>query len=623
MRFGAPHMLWALLALPAFYLLILWDERRRRARLARFADETVWKSIVPEADWGARPRKARVWLFALVFACLALARPQWGSHEEVVHVTGLDILTVLDVSNSMDAEDVIPSRLQKAKHEIRTLADRVSGDRMGLVAFAASAFLACPLTTDLDYMLETAQVLTPKSVSSQGTDIGVALDTARRALDRGAEEADPPDATAPGDANPASGNQPTRVVLLISDGEDQEDGALDAARKLNEAGIRLFVVGVGTQKGAPIPLRDDAGVKIGFKHDRRGEVVVSHFQPDALVALAGAGGGRYWNATNDEGEVDDLVHELGGMSRGEYAERRYLVYEERFQWPLALAVLLLFIELSMPVRRVRREALKREAPISGGVPVSAAVALALLLLGSSEAQAKQPAVNAYLENQKGVKAYTDGNMDEAKRDFGEAQAIDPSLPELDFNHGVIQLQEGDMDGAIEAFGRALQDPKLAGRAEYNRAIALGKKGDYRGAIRAYLGAINQAKNDRDESLEADSRKNIELLMQQRQEQKSQGGKGKQDQNQKQSQNQNQQQQQQSDQNQQQQDQQQPQNQAQQQNQPKHYQDAASREKQFKSQKLSREDADRVMSALTSRDRELQNHFNRQVNNSEQGIANDW
>ena len=158
MKFLAPLWLWFLAAVPLVFAALYHHEKRRQARFARFARQPLWATLAPELDPRARLRKAILWTLAMQFGILALARPQWGTREEVLHITGLDVMIALDVSNSMEAEDVIPSRLKKAKHEIRGLLDRLQGDRVGLVSFAANGYLACPLTTDLEYLFETVQL---------------------------------------------------------------------------------------------------------------------------------------------------------------------------------------------------------------------------------------------------------------------------------------------------------------------------------------------------------------------------------------------------------------------------------------------------------------------------------
>ncbi|HUP56132.1 MAG TPA: VWA domain-containing protein, partial [Bdellovibrionota bacterium] len=582
MKFASPAWLWALAALPLAYLALMLDEKRRRRQFERFAAQDVWAAIAPEADWNARKRKGRIWILGMAFVLLAMARPQWGSHEEVVHVSGLDIMVVMDVSNSMEVEDVVPNRLKKAKHLVRTLVERLKGDRVGTVAFAGSSFLSCPLTTDLGYLIENMSILSPKMVVNQGTDVGIGIDTARKALERGAEEIRP--GSVPGaEASAAS----SRVIILISDGEDHEEGALQAARLLAQSGIKFYVIGVGTEKGGPIPVRDDAGNLVGYKRDRSGQPVVSSFKPDALMQVASSGAGRYFNATGGEEEISEILHDMGALSRSDYAERRYLVYEDRFQIPLALGIMLLLLELSIPARRLRRHK----------IGAAAAMVLYLLLPASAEAAplvGKQPPLEVYLDNEKGVKAFKKGDVEAAKREFGTAQAKDPTIPELQYNRGVVQLQEGDVESSVQAFSDAARsarqnpggpDEKLAGQSFYNLGGALSKKGDVKGAIGSYLEAIGSARRTGDVALENDARKNIELLIRQQQQQKQ---KQKQDQQQKNPQDQKDQEKQ--DQNQQSNQDQEKQKQQQQQQAQKYKEQPR---KNFKSEKLSPEDAERV------------------------------
>jgi len=398
---------------------------------------------------------------------------------------------------------------------------------------------------------------------------------------------------------------------------------------------------VGTQKGGPIPVRDDAGQLHGYKRDRSGKSVISTFKPEVLTELAAAAGGKYWNVTVSEGEVDEILQEMGGLNRSDYAERRFLVYEDRFQFPLAIAVLLLLIEFSIPMRKKARLGLR---------PIPSALIGAVLL---TSPQVWAVPADVYFENKKGLESYQNGKLEEAQQSFGSAQARDPSLPELKFNQGVVQMEKGDFEGAVQGFSGAAQgamerkDSDLAGKSFYNLGGALSKKGDIEGALGSYLNAIEAAKSSKDLVLEKDARKNLELLVQQREKQK-QKQKQKQDQEKQDAQEgQNKDQQQQPD-DQQKQDSknQDQQNDQQSQDQKKQDQDkkdpgkdqkgqndegteekkdqnqSSRGKKEFKSQKLSKEDADRVMAELSSRERELQNRLKKQRGNP-RGQEKDW
>jgi Ca-activated chloride channel homolog len=591
MKWASPQWFWALVLVPLFYLAVNWHQAKKQKRFERFADPVVWPIIAPELNWRASLIKARLWIMAFVCLVLALARPQWGTREEVVRVTGLDILLVFDISNSMYVEDVVPSRLKKAKHFVRSLLDRLDGDRVGVVSFAASSHLTCPLTTDLDYVREQVDLLDPRLVINQGTDIGLALETTAKALDRGAEESS---------GRSDSDQRSSRVVILISDGEDHEEMAMSGAQKLKEKGARFYIFGVGTEKGGPVPTRDDAGQLHGYKRDNKGTPVVSTFRPEALMQLASAARGRYWTITQNENEIEELLQDLGLLNRSDQAEHRMIIYEDRFQWPLFVAILLLLIELSLPARKIRK------------VFVLAAIML-FFTIGPSErfaygSDTSGVSIGTYLENEKGLKAFSQGNMEEAKKSFGEAQARSPMLPELQYNQGVIQMQEGEMDWAAHGFEGAVKgalernDPRLLGSAFFNLGNALASKEDVNGAIQAYLKAIEAAKTGQDKALEDDARKNIELLMKQLKQNKEQQ---KQEQQNKQGQGQDQQKQDQE-----------------KQDQKNHGSPRSQRRNQFKSEKLTKEDADRVMAELSNREQELKYKLSKQRGRP-QNQQKDW
>ncbi len=600
MKFLRPDWLWALLLIPVLYWLLAQDIARRKALFGRFADSRIWSVIAPEIDWGARLRKGRYWLAAMGCLVLALARPQWGSREEVVQVTGLDVMVVLDVSNSMEVEDVVPSRLKKAKHVIRSLVSRLGGDRVAVIGFAASATVASPLTTDLDYALERMDALNPRSVGNQGTDIGVALETASRALERGAEEA----------SGTSGEGKSSRVVILVSDGEDHQEQALQGAAKLRDSGARLYVLGVGTQKGGPIPIRDESGQLNGYKKDRSGGSIVSTFRSDALLQISAAAKGRNWNVTAGEGEVEEMLEDMGALNRTGRLERRYQVFEERFQIPLGLAALLILIELSLAGRAIRRRG-------------SGAAAATLLLALTSPVTAQALPLDAYLENEKGVKAYKEGKIEDAKKSFGSAQAHDPQNPLLQFNQGVVQLRNGEIDAGMQALGSALDgalrqgNQKLAADSLFNMGAAYEKKGDIEGALKSYLGAIEASRAGKDSKLEQDSRKNIELLYRRQQEQKQkeqaqqEGKDGEPDpsksQDSKDSKDKK--------------DSQEQKNK----DQSKQYSETPKRDRkqEFKSEKMSKEDAERVMAELQSRERELQEKVGKNKPQARGNDVKDW
>lgn len=597
MKFAHAQWLWGILAVLLGLIVVLWQgQRAQRRRFAKLIGPDLWSSVAPELDWQRPSRKARWLAAAAALALVALARPQMGSREETAKSAGLDVMIALDVSNSMLVEDIVPDRLRKAKHVIRTITERFAGDRIGLIAFAGSAYVASPLTTDLDYVREITDVQAPSSVTNQGTDLKAALETARKSIERGAENFSP------------SSDQvmPSKLVILISDGEDHEAGALEEAKALAALGANVYALGVGTARGGPIPVRDDQGNNQGFKRDRKGEAVLSTFKPDALKAIADAGGGRYWDVTDAESEIDELVAATQGLARGEFAERRYVVYEERFYVPLAMALVCLIVWLT----------LSRTRP---------GVVVGLLLATSLATPAQALPLEAYLQNERGIQAFSDGKADAAGQHFGAAQALEPQSALFDFNQGAVAAKKGDTEGALRYWSRAAQsadqqaNPRLSGQALFNMGEVLAKENKYEEAALSYAAAIEQAQRAQDAALEQSTRKNLELLRQQEQQQK-----------QKQQQEQQKQDQQQQQQDQQQQEQQQKQEQQKQQDAKKDEQSKQERPQQFqqpkkqpfKSQKLSPEDAERVLNEMQSREKTLQGKMNKKKGNP-RSAGKDW
>jgi Ca-activated chloride channel family protein len=410
------------------------------------------------------------------------------------------------------------------------------------------------------------------------------------------------------------------VIILISDGEDHEEHTLEAAKKIKESGAKLYVIGVGTQKGGPIPVKDNSGNRVGFKRDHQSQPVISEFHPNDLLEIATAAGGRYWSSSPSESEVGELSADIGSLTRVNYSERKYLVYEDRFQIPLGIGLFFLFFELFIPARKMRKSVL----------------ALLLVIGVSSSPSRASPvgSIDTYEENEQGLELYKQKKFEEAQKQFGEAQAHDPGKPELDFNQGVAQLQQGNADAASESFKNAAieagkrHNQDLEGKSLYNLGEALTKKGDLKGAAKAYLSSINSSQIAKDAKLEAQARKNLELLTQ---EKKKQDQKKPQDQKQSQDQKKDQQQNQQAKQDKQgkdddqgkkdqpneKQDQKQAEKQEQkpdrqdnqgQQNQTPPKNQDGSQKPQFNSKKLSGQDAERVINELKDHEKQLQNNL---------------
>jgi Ca-activated chloride channel family protein len=254
--------------------------------------------------------------------------------EVEVEQEGIDVVVALDISRSMLAEDVAPSRLARAKAELAGLIDSLDGDRVGLVFFAGAAFPQCPLTVDYAAARLFLSQADPTMISAQGTSLAVAV---RTALDLFDEE---------------SGR--TRVILAVTDGEDFEGGLGEVREELSERGVSLFAVGIGTADGAPIPQLDDYGRRQGFVRDRGGKVVISRLEEAELISIVQGTGGVYARAGSGGLDIDRLRREISALEGSAYSSQRVTSYQDRFVLPLAFALVLLAAESFIRDRRRAR-----------------------------------------------------------------------------------------------------------------------------------------------------------------------------------------------------------------------------------------------------------------------------
>jgi Ca-activated chloride channel family protein len=338
MRFAGPELLWLLLLLPLLGFAGWWAVLRRRRALRRFAGGAhLVARFTGEVSLHRRAAKQLLLFLALASTIVAAARPQWGTRLEPITRRGVDVVVVLDTSLSMAAEDAAPNRLDLAKHQVDLLLERLAGNRVALVTFAGEPTLLCPLTLDHAAVRLFLDTVEAESVQVPGTAMAEAIRTGMAAY---------------GDDDPAAGPR-TRALVLFSDGEDHE-GELDSLpRELKQAGVELYAVGCGSTRGAPIPLRDEAGASTGYKKDREGKVVTTRLEEGVLETLALDSGGRYYRSTSGAQEVEDIAQAISALGSREFGSVLRARYEDRFQIPLALALLALVAESLIGDRRRR------------------------------------------------------------------------------------------------------------------------------------------------------------------------------------------------------------------------------------------------------------------------------
>ena len=348
MRFAAPEFLWLLLLVPLSGLVGWAAHARRERALRRFAGgESFASRFTGEVCRNRRAVKLILLYAAMTALGLTLARPQWGSTLEEITRKGGDVVVVLDTSLSMAAEDLAPNRLEQAKHSIDSLLDRLEGDRVALVTFAGQASLNCPLTVDHGAVRLFLESVDPTAVPVAGTALSEALGLALRALR--------PELA-------GSSTDRGRSVVVYSDGEDHEGDLDEMLSEYEKSGVSVHSVGCGTARGAPIPLRDAAGMIAGYKKDREDKVVTTRLNEPILERIALETNGRYFRATAGEMEVEQIGAALAGLEAGEIGSALRTRYEDRFQIPLLIAWVALLCETLLgDRRRQRRTRRQREA----------------------------------------------------------------------------------------------------------------------------------------------------------------------------------------------------------------------------------------------------------------------
>lgn len=324
-RFANPYILYLLLIILAAIVLFIFAQMRRRRRLERFASSSLLAQLTPSASPARLRTKFVLYSLALAFLILAAARPQVGSKLREEHQKGIEMMLVVDVSNSMLAEDFEPNRLDRTKFAIDRVVESMKQDRIGVVAFAGEAQVQLPITSDYRMARAFARKLSPQMVRTQGTDLGAAIKLASMSF--------------------SSQSEGSRVMILITDGENHESDALEAAQAAAEKGIAIYTIGIGTPEGAPVMIGGE------YLTDENGDMVVSKLDEKMLQEIASTTGGAYVRATKQSIGLKEIVDRLKELDESDLATTRFEAFDEQFQYPLVVALLLLLIEWLILDRR--------------------------------------------------------------------------------------------------------------------------------------------------------------------------------------------------------------------------------------------------------------------------------
>jgi Ca-activated chloride channel homolog len=335
-RFESPNVFFWLWLIPILVGVTFYLNKQAQGKLQKALGAKLLPYLASSVSHKKRRLKLILEMLVLTLMIIAMARPQSGEGRQKVKNEGIEIVFLVDASRGMAADDIKPSRLAFAISELKRLVDLSGGDRFGLVGFAYSAVLMSPMTPDQSAVKMFLESLTTQSVSTQGTYLSRALDEAKEAFKRGGVD----------DDNAAV----TKVIIVATDGEDHEQGAIDTAAKLAQEGIHVFVLGVGTEQGSPIPEKDDHNQVRGFHRDRSGQVVVTKMNPQMLRELAAAGKGSFHHATFQNDAVAELRADLEKLQKSQFADGEIKIYQELFQPLLILALLLALIEIILGER---------------------------------------------------------------------------------------------------------------------------------------------------------------------------------------------------------------------------------------------------------------------------------
>ncbi len=504
MKFAAPHLLWLLWIIPllAFFLWQAW--RRKQYLISQFVQSRLLNSLTIGVSKTRQKIRLAMLVLSVGLLCLCLARPEWGFGWEEAKERGLDIVVAIDTSRSMLANDVTPNRLERAKLAALDLKSLAPSDRLGLIAFAGTAFLQSPLSLDEQAFRQSVQALNVSIMPQGGTALAEAVQTALEAFKKD--------------------NDNYKVLVLFSDGEDHDSGAVEAARAAAKEGLRIFTVGVGTPAGELLRAKDDQG-NVSFIKDSEGNVVKSRLNEPLLRQLGEITGGFYIPLSGAHTMEELYKRGLAPLPKTEYTARLVKHYHERFQWFLAPAILLLIAEVFLPERkRAARPAGPARARAFGSAGSTAALVFLFLT----------PAVHASVRD--AARDYRKGQYDRALHEYERLLEKNEADPRLHFNAGASAFQAGKFDEAEEHLQAALKSPdlKLQQQTYYNLGNAYYRQGedvtDFNQKMSAWQNAAEQYKHslaldpqdgDAKYNLEFVRKKLKELQEQQKQQQQNQ------------------------------------------------------------------------------------------------------
>ncbi len=330
MQFGNLTYFFLLWLIPVLVFFYIYAFLKKDKQIKQFCGNTLYPRLTPPMGKSRQKLKACLVIIAVFFLIIALARPRWGFHWEDIKRVGVDIIVAVDVSKSMLAEDVKPSRLERAKREVYDLCQMLQGDRIGLIAFAGSAFMQCPLTLDYGAFHIFLDHLSPDLIPTPGTAVGAAIRKATESFSRR--------------------ERTSKALIIITDGEDHESSPLEAAQEAKKEGVKMYTIGIGKSSGTPIPAADGSG---GFLKDAQGNLVLSKLDEKTLQKIALETGGAYVRSVTGDMDLEQIYQNeiRGTIEQKELRSTRKKRWEERFQWFIVIGIALLLAEFFIRERK--------------------------------------------------------------------------------------------------------------------------------------------------------------------------------------------------------------------------------------------------------------------------------
>ena len=489
-RFEEPTYLYLLAALPLIAILRWVLERKQLKRLKLFGDPTLLRHLMPDVSKMRPVVKFWMLLAAMALIIVMMARPQMGTRISHEKRTGIESIIAMDISNSMLAEDVTPSRLDRTKMMVENLVDNFTDDKIGLIVFAGDAFVQLPITSDYVSAKMFLSEIEPSLIATQATDIATAINMA---------------------ANSFTQQQGVgKAIIVITDGEDHEGGALEAAKAAKKKGMRVYVLGVGSDKGAPIPLGNGDYMK-----DRTGNTVMTKLNEEMCRQIAEAGGGAYIHVDNNTNAQRQLDSELAKLSKKEMQSTIYSDYDEQFQAFGIIAIILLILEICI---LESKNPIARRLNIFGRKQRTTTLIIALLVASASFAQNDRRYIT------QGNKLFRSGQFDKAEVAYRKAIEKNPRNPQAHYNLGNSLMAQKKDSAAVQSFQKSteLETSKIRkAMAFHNMGVVCQQHKMYGEAIEAYKNSLRL--NPKDDA----TRYNLELCKRQQRNQKNQD---KQDQN---------------------------------------------------------------------------------------------